>query len=240
MRGAHVISCATLSKEPLIRGAWLPLGAHLDLVGGFTPEMREADDEAVRRARVFVDTRAGACKEGGDIVQPLRSGVLARGRHRRRSLRADPRHARRAALSRPDHAVQIGRHRARGSRRGAAGAGAHQDMTAAADTSGKPVLAKICGLSTPDAVAAALAGGAAYLGFVFYPAEPALRRPGQGRTRSARRCPRASSASASSSMPTTRRSSAVLALAPLDMLQFHGTRDRRRASPRRGAASAGR
>ena len=38
--------------------------------------MREADDEAVRRARVFVDTRAGACTEGGDIVQPLRSGVL--------------------------------------------------------------------------------------------------------------------------------------------------------------------
>jgi alanine dehydrogenase len=77
VRGAHVISCATLSKEPLIRGAWLPLGAHLDLVGGFTPEMREADDDAVRRARVFVDTRAGACKEGGDIVQPLRSGVLS-------------------------------------------------------------------------------------------------------------------------------------------------------------------
>jgi ornithine cyclodeaminase len=76
VRGAHVISCATLAKEPLIRGAWLPLGVHVDLVGGFTPEMREADDEAVRRARVFVDTRAGACKEGGDIVQPLRSGVL--------------------------------------------------------------------------------------------------------------------------------------------------------------------
>jgi alanine dehydrogenase len=76
VRGAHIISCATLAKEPLIRGAWLPLGVHVDLVGGFTPEMREADDEAVRRARVFVDTRAGAGKEAGDIVQPLRSGVL--------------------------------------------------------------------------------------------------------------------------------------------------------------------
>jgi alanine dehydrogenase len=77
VRGAHVISCATLSKEPLIRGSWLPLGVHLDLVGGFTPEMREADDEAARRARVFVDTRAGACTEAGDIVQPLRAGIFS-------------------------------------------------------------------------------------------------------------------------------------------------------------------
>ena len=51
-------------------------GAHVDLVGGFTPGMREADDEAIRRARVYVDTRAGATKEAGDIVQPLASGVL--------------------------------------------------------------------------------------------------------------------------------------------------------------------
>jgi ornithine cyclodeaminase len=76
VRGAHIISCATLSKEPLIRGAWLPLGVHVDLVGAFTPEMREADDEACRRARIFVDTREGATKEGGDIVQPLKSGVF--------------------------------------------------------------------------------------------------------------------------------------------------------------------
>jgi ornithine cyclodeaminase len=51
-------------------------GAHLDLVGAFTPKMREADDEAVRRARVYVDTRGGATKEAGDIVQPLASGLL--------------------------------------------------------------------------------------------------------------------------------------------------------------------
>jgi ornithine cyclodeaminase len=76
VRGAHIISCATLSHEPLIRGEWLPLGVHIDLVGGFTPRMREADDDAIRRARVFVDTREGACKEAGDIVQPLESGVL--------------------------------------------------------------------------------------------------------------------------------------------------------------------
>ncbi len=76
VRGAHIISCATLSKEPLIRGAWLPLGVHLDLVGAFTPEMRETDDEACRRARIFVDTREGATKEGGDIVQPLKAGIF--------------------------------------------------------------------------------------------------------------------------------------------------------------------
>lgn len=76
VRKADIISCATLSTEPLIRGIWLPTGVHVDLVGGFTPEMREADDEAARRARVFVDTRAGACKEAGDIVQPLRAGVF--------------------------------------------------------------------------------------------------------------------------------------------------------------------
>jgi alanine dehydrogenase len=74
---ADVISCATMAKAPLIEGAWLKPGQHVDLVGGYTPEMREADDAAVRRARVFVDTRAGATKEAGDIVQPLRNGTLA-------------------------------------------------------------------------------------------------------------------------------------------------------------------
>jgi alanine dehydrogenase len=76
---ADIITCATLSKEPLIRGAWLGPGTHLDLVGGFTPEMREADDATIARARVYLDTDA-ALDEAGDIVQPLRSGHLARER----------------------------------------------------------------------------------------------------------------------------------------------------------------
>lgn len=76
VRGAHIICCATASRAPLIEGHWVPLGAHVDLVGGFTPEMREADDETIRRARVFVDTRAGALKEAGDILQPIASGAL--------------------------------------------------------------------------------------------------------------------------------------------------------------------
>ena len=67
---------ATISTSPLVKGALLKPGAHVDLVGGFTPQMREADDDAIRRARVYVDTRAGATKEAGDIVQPLASGVL--------------------------------------------------------------------------------------------------------------------------------------------------------------------
>lgn len=76
-RRADIISCATLSSEPLVRGEWLKPGAHLDLVGAFKPGMRESDDEAARRASIFVDTRAGAMKEGGDIVQPLQNGVLS-------------------------------------------------------------------------------------------------------------------------------------------------------------------
>lgn len=76
---ADIVTCATLAREPLIRGAWLKPGTHLDLVGGFTPEMREADDAAVGRASVYADTEAALC-EAGDIVQPLRSGHLARER----------------------------------------------------------------------------------------------------------------------------------------------------------------
>jgi len=73
---ADIISSATISETPLIKGALLKPGAHVDLVGGFTPIMREADDTAIQRADVFVDTRGGATKEAGDIVQPLASGVL--------------------------------------------------------------------------------------------------------------------------------------------------------------------
>jgi alanine dehydrogenase len=73
---ADIVSCATLSKEPLVEGDWLREGQHIDLVGAYTPEMRESDDKAVWRSRVYVDTRAGALKEGGDIVQPLRNGTI--------------------------------------------------------------------------------------------------------------------------------------------------------------------
>jgi ornithine cyclodeaminase len=75
---ADLISCATTSREPLVRGAWLREGVHLDLVGAFRPDMREADDDAILRARVFVDTRAGALSEAGDLTQPIERGLITR------------------------------------------------------------------------------------------------------------------------------------------------------------------
>ena len=78
VRSADIVSCATLSKQPLVRGAWLRPGTHLDLIGSFAPDMRESDDEAVRRARVYVDTEE-ALTQSGDLchlaVEP--SGTLA-------------------------------------------------------------------------------------------------------------------------------------------------------------------
>jgi ornithine cyclodeaminase len=74
---ADVITCATLSTAPILKGAWLRPGQHVDLIGAFTPLMREVDDEALIRADVFVDTEA-ALTEAGEIVQGLASGALAR------------------------------------------------------------------------------------------------------------------------------------------------------------------
>jgi len=74
---ADIISCCTLSEQPLIKGEWLRPGTHLDLIGAFKPSMRESDDEAVRRSHIYVDTRAGALAEGGDLIQPIRAGVIS-------------------------------------------------------------------------------------------------------------------------------------------------------------------
>jgi ornithine cyclodeaminase/alanine dehydrogenase-like protein (mu-crystallin family) len=74
---ADIVACATLAREPLVQGVWLRPGTHLDLIGGFTPAMREADDEAVRRSRVFIDTDA-ALAEAGDLLDPIAHGVLQR------------------------------------------------------------------------------------------------------------------------------------------------------------------
>jgi alanine dehydrogenase len=78
VRRADIVSTATLAAEPLIRGAWLAPGTHVDCVGAYRPSMRETDDEVVRRARIFVDTRAGAFGEAGDILQPLHAGVIGK------------------------------------------------------------------------------------------------------------------------------------------------------------------
>ncbi len=76
---ADIVSAATLSSEPLIKGALLKPGTHVDLVGAFKPSMRESDDDLVKRAEIFVDTRDGCLSEGGDIVQPIKAGVLSPG-----------------------------------------------------------------------------------------------------------------------------------------------------------------
>ncbi len=74
---ADIISCATLSKTPLVQGQWLRDGQHLDLVGSYLPDMREADDEVIRRAHVFVDTES-AHHESGDLCIPIQKGILDR------------------------------------------------------------------------------------------------------------------------------------------------------------------
>jgi ornithine cyclodeaminase len=78
VRDADIVSCATTATAPVVHGAWLRPGCHLDLVGGFRRSMREADDAAVARSRLYVDTYAGALAEAADIVEPLERGVIAR------------------------------------------------------------------------------------------------------------------------------------------------------------------
>jgi ornithine cyclodeaminase len=74
---ADIVCCATLATEPLIRGEWLAPGTHLDLIGGFTPAMREADDACFAGADVWIDT-AEALAKAGDLLQPIASGALRR------------------------------------------------------------------------------------------------------------------------------------------------------------------
>ncbi|MBN5495472.1 ornithine cyclodeaminase [Pseudomonas aeruginosa] len=72
---ADIITCATSSSAPLVRGELVRPGTHVDLVGGYRPDMREADDNVLKGARIFVDDRAtSACS--GDIQVPLRAGVI--------------------------------------------------------------------------------------------------------------------------------------------------------------------
>jgi ornithine cyclodeaminase/alanine dehydrogenase-like protein (mu-crystallin family) len=73
---ADIVSVATLSSEPVVHGAWLKSGAHLDLVGAYTPQMRETDDDAMRRSRVFVDFRDTTISHIGELMSPIRDGVI--------------------------------------------------------------------------------------------------------------------------------------------------------------------
>ena len=76
VRAADVICTATMATAPLIKGEWLQPGQHLDLIGAYKPDMREVDDAAMARARVFVDARATTLHHIGELMAPLKSGAI--------------------------------------------------------------------------------------------------------------------------------------------------------------------
>lgn len=76
IRRADIVTAATRSTTPLILGAWLRDGMHLDLVGGYRPDMREIDDAAAARSELFVDSRVAALSEAGDIIGPIDAGAI--------------------------------------------------------------------------------------------------------------------------------------------------------------------
>jgi len=75
---ADIISCATLSATPLIKGNWLKPGQHVDLVGAYLPNMREADDDLIRKSVLFADNRDSACHETGDLFIPIQNGLITK------------------------------------------------------------------------------------------------------------------------------------------------------------------
>jgi len=77
VKGADIICTATMSNTPVIRGDWLQPGQHLDLIGAYKPDMREVDDTAMARARVFVDSRATTIHHIGDLIDPIASGAMS-------------------------------------------------------------------------------------------------------------------------------------------------------------------
>lgn len=76
VEAADIVTTVTAATEPVLSGARLKLGTHVDLVGGFTPAMREADDETIRRGRLYVDTRDFTVRDCGDVAGPIAGGVI--------------------------------------------------------------------------------------------------------------------------------------------------------------------
>lgn len=79
VRGADIVTCATMSQTPVLRGEWLRPGTHVDLIGAYTPAMREADDAVMRRGRIFCDNRETVMNHIGELMDPLRDGVIGPG-----------------------------------------------------------------------------------------------------------------------------------------------------------------
>ncbi|TDE17360.1 ornithine cyclodeaminase family protein [Dyadobacter psychrotolerans] len=76
-READVISCATLSKTPVIKGEWIKPGTHLDMIGSHKPDTRETDNEAIRKSSIFVDSRMGALHETGELALPIAERLIS-------------------------------------------------------------------------------------------------------------------------------------------------------------------
>lgn len=76
VRVADIVTCATMATTPVIRGNWLQPGQHLDLIGAYRPDMREADDEALRRGSIFVDSRETTIGHIGELRIPIAAGVI--------------------------------------------------------------------------------------------------------------------------------------------------------------------
>jgi len=74
-----IVTTVTASSEPVLQGAWLRPGAHLNLVGAHSPATRESDDEAVRSSRIYVDLLQSAMNEAGDLLLPMQAGIIDRG-----------------------------------------------------------------------------------------------------------------------------------------------------------------
>ena len=73
---ADIITCATMSTEAILKGEWLRPGQHVDLIGAYRPDMREADDEVLRRGRLFVDSRETTIGHIGELLIPISEGVI--------------------------------------------------------------------------------------------------------------------------------------------------------------------
>ncbi len=75
---ADIVAAATMSKAPVLQGEWLRPGQHIDLIGAYRPDMREADDAAMARAKIFVDSYDTTLEHIGELIEPLKTGAIGR------------------------------------------------------------------------------------------------------------------------------------------------------------------
>lgn len=78
VKRADIVACATMTSDPILRGEWFQPGQHIDLIGAYRPDMREADDTALLRSRIFVDSLATTCDHIGELKIPLEAGIISK------------------------------------------------------------------------------------------------------------------------------------------------------------------